>query len=418
MDTVKYVTEKAKLAKRALRVIANASSDQKNRALKAMATLIIEASAELLAANQTDIAAAEKNGLSRAMIDRLALNEKRITSMAKGLREVAALPDPVGEITQIRRRPNGMEVGRMRVPLGLIGIIYESRPNVTVEAAALCFKAGNSVILRGGSESIKSNAALAQILSKALAQNNLPQEAIAFIEYTDRACVNAMLKLDEYIDLIIPRGGHGLIRAVTENSTIPVIKHDKGVCHVYVDEHADLSMAEAICINAKTQRPSTCNAMETMLVHEKIAPQLLPSLAKKFAEKGVKIYACEQSRAWFTDAEPADDSVWYNEYNDMVLNVKVVPNFTAAVDHIATYSSQHTDTIVTQDYARARRFLREVDSAAVMVNVSTRFSDGFEFGMGAEIGISTTRLHARGPMGLEELTCNKFIVMGDGQLRT
>ena len=418
MDAIAYVTEKAKLAKAASRVIARASTDTKNRALRAMADLLVADTEQLLAANRDDVGAAERAGLSRAMVDRLTLTPERIEVMADGLREVAALPDPVGEIIRVVRRPNGIEVGRMRVPIGLIGIVYESRPNVTAEAAALCLKSGNAVILRGGSEALNSNTAIARVLGRALQGVGLPSDAVAFIDNAERALVAAMLKLDAYIDLIIPRGGHDLIRMVMENSTIPVIKHDKGVCHVYVDAHADLAMAEAICINAKVQRPSTCNAAETLLVHEAVAPRLLPTLGAKLRALAVELRACPQTLQFIPAARPAAEQDWYTEYNDLVLNVRVVPTFEAAVDHIATYGSQHTDAIVTSDYASARRFLREVDSSAVMVNASTRLNDGYELGLGAEIGISTTRIHARGPMGLEELTCMKFIVQGDGQLRS
>jgi glutamate-5-semialdehyde dehydrogenase len=382
-----------------------------------MAEEIEKKAEELIKENRKDIESAEKKGLSKAMIDRLTLNPKRIKEMSEGLREVAQLPDPVGEIIKIWRRPNGMEVGRMRVPIGVIGIIYEARPNVTADATSLCMKAGNAVILRGGSEAINSNKAIVSILSKAAEKAGVPGDAITFIDNSDRQAVNEMLKLEEYIDLIIPRGGEGLIRAVVENSKIPVIKHYKGVCHVYVDSDADLKMAEDICFNAKVQRPGTCNAMETMLVHRDIAKNFLTGMVKRLKDAGVELRGCKETLKLFPDMKKASDDDWYNEYLDLILNIKIVKNLDDAMDHIATYGSQHSDAIVTNNHQKAMRFLREVDSSAVFVNASTRLNDGFQFGLGAEIGISTTRIHARGPMGLEELTCPKFIVFGNGQLR-
>jgi len=333
------------------------------------------------------------------------------------LREVAALPDPVGEVLRMWRRPNGMEVGRMRVPIGLIGIIYESRPNVTADTAALCLKSGNGVILRGGSEAVHSNTAIAAVLSRAGAEAGIPEGAISFIENTDRACVMEMLKLNRFIDLIIPRGGEGLIRMVSENSTIPVIKHDKGICHVYVDSKADLAMAEEICFNAKVQRPGTCNAMETMLVHQDVAKTFLPVFIARIKKAGVEIRGCEKTRTIVPDITAVKDKDWDTEYNDLILNMKIVGSMEEAMAHIAAHGSQHSEAIVTNDYQNAHRFQREVDASAVFVNASTRLNDGFEFGLGAEIGISTTRIHARGPMGLEELTSTKFIVYGNGQIR-
>jgi len=372
---------------------------------------------KLIVENKSDLTAAEKKGLSKAMIDRLTLNPDRIKAMADGLREVAALPDPVGEVLRMWRRPNGMEVGRMRVPIGLIGIIYESRPNVTADSAALCLKSGNAVLLRGGSEAVHSNTAIVEVLSKAGAEAGIPEGAVSFIENPDRTCVMEMLKLNQCIDLIIPRGGEGLIRMVSENSTIPVIKHDKGICHVYVDSKADLKMAEEICFNAKVQRPGTCNAMETMLVHQDVAKAFLPAIIGRMKKAGVEIRGCERTRAVVPDIKAATDKDWDTEYNDLILNVKVVDSMEAAMEHIAAHGSQHSEAIISNDYQNARRFQREVDASAVFVNASTRLNDGFEFGLGAEIGISTTRIHARGPMGLEELTSTKFIVSGNGQIR-
>jgi glutamate-5-semialdehyde dehydrogenase len=382
-----------------------------------MAAGLENEAARLISENRKDLMEAEKKGLSKAMIDRLTLNPDRIKAMSDGLREVAALPDPVGEVLRMWRRPNGMEVGRMRVPIGLIGIIYESRPNVTADSAALCLKSGNGVLLRGGSEAVHSNTAIVEALSKAGAEAGIPEGAVSFIENPDRACVMEMLKQNRFVDLIIPRGGEGLIRMVSENSTIPVIKHDKGLCHVYVDGKADLAMAEEICYNAKVQRPGTCNAMETMLVHEDVAAVFLPSVIGRMKKAGVEIRGCAKTKAVVPDISEATDADWDTEYNDLILNVKTVSSMEEAMEHIAAHGSQHSEAIVTNDYQNARRFQREVDASAVFVNVSTRLNDGFEFGLGAEIGISTTRIHARGPMGLEELTSTKFIVLGNGQIR-
>jgi glutamate-5-semialdehyde dehydrogenase len=417
MDIKQYVSDKAKKAKAASRALANISTEIKNNALFKMAAGLEEESAKLLAENKKDLDAAEQKGLSKAMIDRLTLNPERIVAMADGLREVAALPDPVGEVLGIRRRPNGMEVGKMRVPIGLIGIIYESRPNVTADTAALCLKSGNGVILRGGSEAVHSNTAIVQVLSMAGADAGIPGGAVSFIENPDRTCVMEMLKLNGIIDLIIPRGGEGLIRMVSENSTIPVIKHDKGVCHVYVDSKADLSMAEEICFNAKVQRPGTCNAMEAMLVHQDVAKMFLPAVINRMKKAGVEIRGDAKTGAIVPDIKEATVKDWDTEYNDLILNVKTVVSMEEAMEHIAAHGSQHSEAIVTNDYRNAHRFQREVDASAVFVNASTRLNDGFEFGLGAEIGISTTRIHARGPMGLEELTSTKFIIYGNGQIR-
>ncbi len=417
MDIKQYVIEKARKAKAASRTLATISTEIKNNALFKMASGLEHETAKLISENRKDLMEAEKKGLSKAMIDRLTLNHDRIKAMADGLREVAALPDPVGEVVKMWRRPNGMEVGRMRVPIGLIGIIYESRPNVTADSAALCLKSGNGVLLRGGSEAVHSNTAIVEILSKAGTEAGIPDGAISFIENPDRACVMEMLKTNQFIDLIIPRGGEGLIKMVSENSTIPVIKHDKGVCHVYVDAGADLTMASEICFNAKVQRPGTCNAMETLLVHKDLSRTFLPEVLKRFAAAKVEIRGCNRTHEVMPGVKAATDKDWDTEYNDLILNVKVVDSMEEAMDHIAAHGSQHSEAIVTSDYQRSRRFVREVDASAVFVNASTRLNDGFEFGLGAEIGISTTRIHARGPMGLEELTSTKFIVLGSGQIR-
>jgi glutamate-5-semialdehyde dehydrogenase len=415
MNHTEYVIQKATQAKHAARVLATVSTAVKNAALLAMADALESRAGELLEANQKDLEAA--TGLSKAAVDRLTLNPKRIKEMATGLREVAALPDPVGEITKMWRRPNGMQVGRMRVPIGVIGIIYESRPNVTADAASLCLKSGNAVVLRGGSEAIRSNAAIVRVLGEAGEKAGIPPGAITFIDNPDRQVSTILLKQDTLIDLIIPRGGEGLMQFVNRESTIPVIKHDKGVCHTFVDVSADPAMAEAICFNAKVQRPGTCNAMETLLVHQTIAPSFLPPLLARYREAGVEIRGCPRTVALAPGVKPAAESDWGTEFLDLILAVRVVDDLAQAMDHIARYGSRHSEAIVTQDHGRAMRFLNEVDAAAVFVNASTRLHDGYQFGLGAEIGISTTRIHARGAMGLEELTSTKFIVLGTGQLR-
>ncbi len=407
----------AKRARAAARLMAQCSTAVKTDALNRMAAALVDAAETIQAANAQDVAEAKKAGLSAALIDRLTLTPKRIGEMATGLREVAALADPVGEIERMWLRPNGMRVGRMRVPLGVIGIIYESRPNVTAEAAGLCLKAGNAVILRGGSEAVRSNVAIGRLLHDAGLKAGLPEGALTVIDRTEREFVTALLKQDRYIDLIIPRGGEGLIRTVIEQSTIPVIKHDKGVCHIYVDDAADLKMAESVCVNAKVQRPGTCNAVETLLVHQTIAPTFLPKLIGRLREAKVEVRGCERTRKLVPGVTAATEADWSAEYLDLIVSIRVVDSMDAAVEHIATYGSQHTDAIITQDYQRAMEFLRVVDSAAVMVNASTRLNDGGQFGLGAEIGISTGRLHARGPMGLHDLTTIKYIVLGEGQLR-
>lgn len=417
MNVKDYVLENAIDARDAARILARQSSEEKNLALRHMASALSDSAPLLIDENLRDIEAARAKGLSGALIDRLTLTRKRIDEMAAGLTEITQLPDPVGEVTRMWRRPNGLAVGRMRVPIGVIGIIYESRPNVTADASALCLKAGNAVVLRGGSEAIHSNRAIVRLLRAGISAAGLPEGAITFLDTPDRDAIMELLKLEGIVDLIIPRGGEGLIRTVTENSRIPVLKHYKGVCHVYVDRDADLGMAVDICFNAKVQRPGTCNAMETMLVDKGIAPQFLPPMLSRFQEAGVRLKGCSETRALFPGIEEVLNEDFYREYLDLVLNVKVVSGIDEAMDHVARYGSAHSDAIVTKDYARSMRFLREVDSSAVFVNASTRFNDGFQFGLGAEIGISTDKIHARGPMGLEELTCTKFIVLGNGQLR-
>ena len=397
--------------------MAKVDSERKNRVLQAMAGLLRERKAWLQAENEKDLAAVQGQGQSAAFIDRLTLSDTVIESMAAGLEEVARLPDSVGEVTRMWKRPNGLQVGKMRIPLGVIGMIYESRPNVTIDAGSLCLKSGNAVLLRGGKEAINSNLALAAIMQKALETENIPAAAVQVIPMTDRMAVMEMLKLNEYIDVIIPRGGESLIKTVYENSKIPVIAHYKGVCHVYIDESADYAMAEKIALNAKVQRPGVCNAMETLLVHKKFADKHMAALMKSFRKAKVSLKGCGQTRALDPAVAEATEQDWYEEYLDLVLAVKVVQNMDEALDHIARYGSKHTEAIVTQDYNNARRFLAEADSSVVLVNASTRFNDGGQLGLGAEIGISTCKLHSFGPMGLEELTTTKFIVYGDGQVR-
>ncbi len=412
-----YVRELAQRAKDASRILANLSTDVKNRALNAMASLIEEKAELIKRENEKDLKAGEEAGLSKALLDRLLLNDKRIGAMAVGLREIAALPDPVGEVVKMWKRPNGLMIGKMRVPLGVVGIIYESRPNVTADATGLCIKSGNAVLLRGGSEAINSNRVIVDILKEACAQAGVPEDAVSFIDTTERSAVLEMLKLDELIDIVIPRGGEGLIRFVAENARMPVVYHYKGVCHTYVDKYADLGMAERICYNAKVQRPGVCNAMETMLVHKDVASEFLPAMCERFKEAGVELRGCEKTRALVPWVKEATEDDWYEEYLDLILAVKVVDSFEEAVNHINKYGSHHSDAIVTENYERGMRFLREVDSAAVYVNASTRFTDGFEFGLGAEMGISTQKLHVRGPMGLEDLTCCKYVILGCGHIR-
>jgi glutamate-5-semialdehyde dehydrogenase len=418
MSIKEQVREIAIKTKTAANKLANISSEMKNRALIEMAEELIKKKDYLIKENAKDLDYAAENGLSSAMIDRLTLDDSTIKGMADGLVEVAALPDPVGKVTSMWRRPNGLRVGRMRIPLGVIGIIYESRPNVTADAAALCLKSGNGVILRGGSEALNSNLAIASILQDVLRNVGIPEAAIQVIPTTDRAAVNEMLQLEEHIDVIIPRGGEDLIRAVVKQSKIPVIKHYKGVCHIFVDASADLDMAVRLSMNAKTQRPGVCNAMETLLVHSDVAETFLPKVAQELQGAGVVLKGCDITRSILPDIEAATEDDWYEEYLDLVLAIRVVDTMDEAIAHIEKYGSLHTESIVTRDYENSQRFLNEVNSSTVLVNASTRFSDGFQLGLGAEIGISTTKLHAFGPMGLEELTTTKFIIYGDGQIRT
>jgi glutamate-5-semialdehyde dehydrogenase len=407
----------AKEARQAAKAIGCCSTLQKNTALQRMADEIILRAEGIKQENQKDLAAAQAAGLPAAMIDRLAIKDATLSAMAQGLREVAQLPDPVGSLGPAWIRPNGLQVARMRIPLGVIGIIYESRPNVTVDAAGLCLKAGNAVILRGGSEAFHSNRVLAAVIAQSLAGSGLPEAAVQVVPVKDRAAVIVLLEQEEFIDLIIPRGGEDLIRFVVAHSRIPVLKHYKGVCHVYVDEGADLAMAEEVCFNAKVQRPGVCNARETLLVHRAEAERFLPAMARRFSAAGVQLRGCEQTRRLVPEAVPAAEEDWPAEYLDLILAVRVVGRLEEAIAHIAAYGSNHTEAIITRDYDRARRFVREVDASVVLVNASTRFNDGGQLGLGAEIGISTSKLHAFGPMGLEELTTSKFVVFGSGQVR-
>ena len=418
MNIPELVQHMAQDAKGAARRLGTLSREVKDRVILRVAELLKERQAQIQSANRQDVEAAQAQGHAAAFLDRLTLSDKVFASMIKGLKEVAALPDPVGAVTGMWVRPNGLKVGRQRIPLGVIGFIYESRPNVTVDAAALCLKSGNAVILKGGKEALNSNLALGQLMQDALAEAGVPQAAVQVIPSVAREATLELLKQDELVDLIIPRGGEGLIRFVTEHSRIPVLKHYKGVCHIFVDESADLDMAEEVCFNAKVQRPGVCNAMETMLVHAAVAPGFLPRMAARFRQAQVELRGCPRTREIDPQASPAQAEDWGAEFLDLILAVKVVPDLDAALAHIARYSSNHTEAIITRDYARAQRFLQEVDSSVVLVNASTRFNDGGELGLGAEIGINTSKLHAFGPMGLEELTTTKFIVYGDGQIRT
>ncbi|MGQ9921431.1 MAG: glutamate-5-semialdehyde dehydrogenase [Desulfobacca sp.] len=417
MNLATQIRQMAQEAKAAARQVAVLSSTVKNQALAAMAQALEDQRLLIQAENQKDIAAAQQQGYPAAFIDRLTLSDKVINAMVQGLQDVINLPDPVGAVTSMWRRPNGLLVGRQRIPLGVIGFIYESRPNVTVDAAALCLKSGNAVILKGGKEAIHSNLVLSRLMGEALARAGVPATAVQVIPTTAREAVVELLKLDDYVDIIIPRGGEGLIRFVAENSRIPVLKHYKGVCHIFVDADADLDMAETICFNAKVQRPGVCNAMETLLIHEAVAPAFVPRMFARFREAGVELRGCPRTVALDGQVKAATAEDWGYEFLDLILAVKIVPDLEAALDHIAQYSSNHTDGIITQNYARAIRFLQEVDSSVVLVNASTRFNDGGELGLGAEIGINTSKLHAFGPMGLEELTTTKFIVFGSGQIR-
>ncbi len=417
MDIKQYMQDVGQRAKAAARVLGRVSSAQKNQALSKIAAELAANEAFLIAENQKDLAAGRQQGLDSASLDRLELTTSRIKAMIDGLQQVTALADPVGEITNLSYRPSGIQVGQMRVPLGVIGIIFESRPNVTIDAAALCLKSGNACILRGGSEAIHSNQAIAQCIAKGLAAANLPEDAVQVIAVTDRAVVGELITLKDYVDVIVPRGGKSLIARISAEATIPVIKHLDGICHVYIDATADIDKAIAIAMNAKTNRYGVCNAMETLLIAEAIAPKVLPQLAKQYRELGVELRGCLKTCTLIADCSRATEEDWHTEYLAPILSIKLVSDIDEAMDHISQYSSAHTEAIVTEDYTLARRFLREVDSSSVMVNASTRFADGFEYGLGAEIGISTDKLHARGPVGLLGLTSLKFIVLGDGHIR-
>ena len=416
-DVVALVRQYGKDARAASRVLAAATSAQKNQALLKMADLLEAQQAEVLNANAQDTAAAEANGLDAAMVDRLRISAKSIAQMAEGVRQVAALADPVGEMDDFKLLDNGLQLGKMRTPLGVVGMIYESRPNVTIDAAALCLKSGNACLLRGGSESFHSNQAIAKVIYQALSETGLPEACVRLFETTDRAAVGAMLALNEFIDVVIPRGGKGLVKRITEEARMPVIKHLDGVCHVFINRDADVDMAVNIAMNAKTSRYGTCNTMETLLVHQDIAATVLPRLQAAYAEKEVELRGCERTLAVLNGIVAATEEDWFTEYLAPVLSIRIVDGLDMAIAHINHYGSHHTDSIVTNDYADIQRFLREVDSASVMVNASTRFADGFEYGLGAEIGISTDKIHVRGPVGLEGLTNQKWIVLGSGQVR-
>jgi len=418
MDVAAYMSELGRQARQASRAVAKSTTAVRNSALLATAEALDASRAALAIANGRDLENGRTGGLDAAMLDRLELTPARIDTMIEGLRQVAALPDPVGEITDMTFRPSGIQVGKMRVPLGVIGIIYESRPNVTVEAASLCLKSGNATILRGGSEAIHSNQAIADCLAEGLAKAGLPEASVQVVKTTDRAAVGELITMPQHVDVIVPRGGKGLIERISRDARVPVIKHLDGVCHVYIDSHADPEKALAVAVNAKTQRYGTCNTMETLLVDQEIAGDMLPLLAAEFVRKGVELRGCEQTRAVLTRIASATDNDWHAEYLAPILAIRVVDGLDGAINHINQYSSQHTDSIVTENYTRARRFLVEVDSSSVMVNASTRFADGFEYGLGAEIGISTDKIHARGPVGLEGLTSQKYVVFGNGHIRS
>ena len=423
LDTAALIQLMGERARIASREVARAASGAKDRALLAAAEAIVDREKAILAANAKDVKAARAAGRDDAFIDRLMLTAKAVEAMAEGVRQVAALPDPVGEVTELRSRPSGIRVGRMRVPLGVIAMIYESRPNVTADAASLCLKSGNACILRGGSESIHSNQAIAACIGAGLKAAGLPEEAVQLVSTPDRAAVGALVSMDKFVDAVVPRGGKGLIEAVALEARVPVIKHLDGICHVYIDDRADPAKAVAIADNAKTQRYGTCNTMETLLVAQAIAPKVLPEIGKTYAQKGVEMRCCPESKAILAKAgvkklKDATDQDFHTEWLAPIVSITTLPGLDDAIAHIAKYGSQHTDAIVTEDWTRAQRFLREVDSSSVMVNASTRFADGFEYGLGAEIGISTGKLHARGPVGLEGLTSQKWIVLGDGQVRT
>jgi len=419
-DVKAYMQATGERARAASRKLASASTGAKNQALLAIAALLLARSDALLAANVRDMEAGRAGGLDEALLDRLELNPQRIAGMAEGLRQIAALPDPVGEISDLNYRPSGIQVGHMRVPLGVIGIIYESRPNVTADAAGLCLKSGNATILRGGSEAIHSNQAIAGCIADGLREAGLPADAVQVVETTDRAAVGELITMVDSVDVIIPRGGKGLIKRISDDARVPVIKHLDGICHVYIDDRADQGKAVKVAYNAKTQRYGTCNTMETLLVHEAVAAAVLPELAGQYRAEGVELRGCEATRAVLADMpdiKAAVDEDWDSEYLAPILSIRIVPGLDEAMEHIHAHSSGHTESIITEDYARARRFLAEVDSSSVMVNASTRFADGFEYGLGAEIGISTDKIHVRGPVGLEGLTSVKYIVLGDGHIR-
>jgi len=417
MNVKEYIIDTGHRARTAARLIARAQTAEKNQALAAIAEIILANAHELMQANALDMAAARDNRIDPALLDRLELTPARIAAMADGLVQIAALADPVGAITDLNFRPSGIQVGKMRVPLGVVGIIYESRPNVTADAAGLCLKSGNAAILRGGSEAIHSNQAIARCIREGLKQAGLPEDAVQVIETTDRDAVGQLLQLPEYVDVIIPRGGKGLIERISREARMPVIKHLDGICHVYIDDKADLDKAVAIAFNAKTHRYGVCNAMESLLIAEAIAEKALQQLGPMYAQKGVEIRGCAKSQKLLPDIRTATDEDYGTEYLAPVMSLKIVKGLDEAIEHIARFGSQHTDTIVTEDFGRARRFLTEVDSSSVMINASTRFADGYEYGLGAEIGISTDKFHARGPVGLEGLTSQKYIVIGDGQIR-
>jgi glutamate-5-semialdehyde dehydrogenase len=417
MDIQHYMKQLGEQARTASRLMAKADTNIKNQALRNIAALIRQHEKALLAANQQDLDAAKANGMEPAMLDRLALSEKSVATMAEGLEQIASLPDPIGEMSNFKYRPSGIQIGQMRVPLGVIGIIYEARPNVTVDAAGLCIKSGNACILRGGSEAIHCNQALAKLVHQGLQQAGLPQAAVLVVETTDRAAVGELITMKQYVDVIVPRGGKGLIERISNDARIPVIKHLDGNCHVYVDDEADIDKAVRILENAKTQRLGTCNTAESLLVARSIAKTALPKLAEMLISKGVEIRGCDETRAIVPQAKAATEEDYYTEYLDAIISCKIVSGVDEAIEHINKYSSQHTEAIVTENYTKARQFLREVDSSSVMVNASTRFADGFEYGFGAEIGISTDKLHARGPVGLDGLTSLKYVVLGDGHVR-
>ncbi|UZK02807.1 glutamate-5-semialdehyde dehydrogenase [Venatoribacter cucullus] len=417
MDVIQYMQTLGQNARQASRAMARASTRDKNQALLAIAAAIRANRAAIMAANQQDMQNGRDNGLDAALLDRLELTDSRIDAMIEGLEQVATLADPVGEITDLKYRPSGIQVGKMRVPLGVIGIIYESRPNVTIEAASLCLKSGNAAILRGGSEAIAANRALAECIRSGLESAGLPATAVQVVETTDRAAVGALITMPEYVDVIVPRGGKGLIERISSDARVPVIKHLDGICHVYIDEHADKTKAINIAINAKTHRYGTCNTMETLLVHSAVATTILPELAAAYAGLGVELRGCERTCAVLAGINSATEEDWHTEYLAPVLAVKLVDSMDEAIEHINHYGSHHTDSIISENYSLARRFLTEVDSSSVMINASTRFADGFEYGLGAEIGISTDKIHARGPVGLEGLTSQKYVVLGNGEIR-